>query len=105
MALAGVATVGLWGAGAALVAGPLAALAAAQMGEQDEDNEENRRFQRLLTGAGVAASAVDAQAYIDDVRAGSTILAVEVADQQEDIAAEIFRRHGAGGLTFRRLDS
>ena len=104
LAVTGAATVALTGAGIALLGAPLAALAGAQMGQEEEETEEDRRFQRMLIGANIAVSAQDAQAYIEDVRAGSSILAVEVADQQEDIAAEIFHRYGGRGLTFRRLE-
>ncbi len=102
MALAGAASLVLTGIGPALVAGPLAAMLSAQTAEDDE-SAEDIRFQRILIDANIAASAEDARAYLEDVRAGSTILAVEADDQQEDMVAEILHRHGGAGLTFRRL--
>ena len=104
MALAGAASLVLTGIGPALVAGPLAALLGAQTAEDDE-SAEDIRFQRILIDANIAASAEDARAYLEDVRAGSTILAVEADDRQEDMVAEILHRHGGAGLTFRRLQS
>ena len=104
MALAGAASLVFTGIGPALVAGPLAALLGAQTAEDDE-SAEDIRFQRILIDANIAASAEDARAFLEDVRAGSTILAVEADDQQEDMVAEILHRHGGAGLTFRRLES
>ena len=103
-ALTGAATIGLIGGGLALLAGPMAALAGAQMMEDEEETAEDRRFQRILTGANIAASAVDARAYVEDVRAGSTILAVEVDERQEELAADVFHRYGGRGLSFRALE-
>ena len=105
MALAGAASLVLTGIGPALVAGPLAALLGAQTAEDDDESAEDIRFQRILIDANIAASAEDARAYLEDVRAGSTILAVEADDRQEDMVAEILHRHGGAGLTFRRLPS
>jgi hypothetical protein len=100
-ALTGVATVAFWGAGLALMAGPLAAIAGAQSDEISDQEMQDRRFEQILIDAGIAASEADARSYVEDVRAGNTFLAVEAADQQEDIVAEIFHRHGGTGLTFR----
>ncbi len=105
LGLLSAATLAVPGIGFALVGGPLAALLGGSAARADDDTDEDNRFQRMLMEVNVAASEEEARAYIEDIRAGSTIIAVEADDQQVDMVAEIFHRYGGAGLVFRRLES
>ena len=91
------------GIGTVLAAGPLAALIGSSGEGAGEETDEDRRLQRLLVEANIASSEVDARVYLQDLRAGSTLLGVDTADEQEDMVAEILHRHGGTGLVYRPL--
>lgn len=96
----GAASVLLYGLGSALLAGPMAAMISANAGGLDAGELADVRFEQMLVEAGIATSSAEARVYVDDVRAGSSLLAVEVGDEQRDMAADIFRQHGGTGLAF-----
>jgi hypothetical protein len=96
--LTGLATIAIPGVGMALVGAPIAvALGAAAAGADDDETP----VERVLRHVGLTE--VEARGYALGIHRGHTLVAVDVADDQSALVADIFHHYGGTHLESRHL--
>lgn len=99
LGLVGLSTFLLPGIGMIVAGGPLAAAAAASTNDDDATHVDTR-LHGALRGTGLTKESL--QGYTERIMQGRTLVSVDADDEETDLIADVFHRHGGLGLTFRR---
>jgi hypothetical protein len=100
--LAGLSSLVLPGIGTLLTAGAAIAAVNAAAASADDSDEDSSTPQQVLERIGFMPA--QASAFADDLQQGYTLVAVDADENQTDLIAEIFHRHGGAKLDFRQRE-